>query len=161
MPVPVTKVMLDDYVGKGIGQICPNHYDTTIENHCAHFVSHVLDLRYGTLCGDMTFAHRRTGASVRCDELYNALPRRGDWDAAPAATDGLLLFVTLRSNMAGTLMGKQSRKHVGIVFAGNVYNYGNTGQAVRREPTVDAFKTRMAHAYGGERLVSFFYAVPQ
>jgi hypothetical protein len=32
---------------------------------------------------------------------------------------------------------------------------------VRREPTVDAFKTRMGGAYGGMDKVSFFYAVPQ
>ena len=113
------------------------------------------------LCGDMEYKTRHTGASIRCDELYNRLPMRGDWASAPENTDGLLMFVTLTTNMAGTLMGNAPRKHVGIVFSGCVYNFGNSGHAVRREPTVDAFKTRMGGAYGGMDKVSFFYAVPQ
>jgi hypothetical protein len=157
----VTKAILDGYVGQGIGDICGNHFDSPEQNHCAHFVSHALEIQLGTLCGDMAYATRHTGATIRCDELYNRLPRRGDWANAPAATDGCLLFVTLTSNMVGTQMGNAPRKHVGIVFGGCVYNFGNSGHAVRREPTVDAFKSRMGHAYGGMDQVSFFYAVPQ
>lgn len=157
----VTKVILDGYVGKGIGEICGNKFDSPQQNHCAHFVSHVLDIQLGMLCGDMEYTTRHTGASIRCDELYNRLPSRGDWDDAPDNTDGLLMFVTLTNNMAGTLMGNAPRKHVGIVFSGCVYNFGNSGHAVRREPTVDAFKKRMGDAYGGMDKVSFFYAVPQ
>lgn len=42
-------------------------------NHCAHFVSHALGLQLGTLCGDMSWKTRHTGASIRCDELYSHL----------------------------------------------------------------------------------------
>ncbi|WP_419809441.1 hypothetical protein [Sphingomonas sp.] len=161
MPRTVTQAILDDYVGKGVDNFCANGFTTAAQNHCAHFVSHALELQHGVLCGDMKYDTRHTGASMRCNELYNALTQRGAWADAPGIQDGLLLFVTLTSNVSGDTMGSAPKKHVGIVFGGKVYNFGNTAHVVRCEATVDAFKTRMGHAYGGMDKVSFFYAVPQ
>ena len=78
----VTKVILDGYVGQGIGQICGNHFDSPQQNHCAHFVAHALEIQLGMLCGDMEYKTKHTGASIRCDELYNRLAQRGPWDEA-------------------------------------------------------------------------------
>ena len=75
---PVSPAVLAWYYQKSMTEICENHYDTTAQNHCAHFVSHVLGLQLGMLCGDLT-GKRHTGASVRCNELYNRLLDRGPW----------------------------------------------------------------------------------
>lgn len=157
----VTKAILDAYVGKGIAELCLNNFSSAAQNHCAHFVSHALELQHGMLCGDMTRKTKGTGASIRCDELYNRLGSRGSWDDAPGQTDGILLFVTLSGNVSDTKMGNAPRKHVGIVFSGGVYNFGNTAHVVRCEPTVDAFKQRLGGSYGGMDKVGFFYAVPE
>lgn len=55
---------------KSMIEICENGCYPTDQNHCAHFVSHVLNLQFGTVCGDLA-GERHTGASVRCDELYS------------------------------------------------------------------------------------------
>ena len=52
---------LQGNVGKSIGQICNNGFNSPSQNHCAHFVSHVLGIQLGTLCGDMAFKTRKTG----------------------------------------------------------------------------------------------------
>lgn len=156
----VTKDILDAYVGKEITEICPVGYAARGDNHCAHFASHALELRYGFCCTGMKHGQPEQGASIRCDELYNGLRETGPWDDTRAAQDGILIFITVNSNMDGNTMKSAARKHVGIVFGGKVYNYGNTEDKVRAEPTVDSFKSRMGRAYGGINGVSFFYAVP-
>lgn len=160
MPRTVTQAILDDYVGKEITDICEVGYDARGDNHCAHFVSHALELRHGFLCTGMKHGRPEQGASLRCNELYNALAQRGPWDEAPGQQDGLLIFITVTANMTGAEMGRHPRKHVGIVFGGKVYNYGNTEDKVRAEPTVDSFKSRLGRTYGGLSNVSFYYAVP-
>lgn len=160
MPRTVTTEILDAYVGKEITDICEVGYDARGDNHCAHFVSHALQLRHGFLCTGMKHGRPEQGATLRCNDLFNALAQRGPWDEAPGQQDGILIFITTTGNMTGLQMGSYRKKHVGIVFGGKVYNYGNTEDRVRAEATVDSFKTRLGHAYGGMNAVSFYYAVP-
>lgn len=155
----VSAAILDAYVGKGMGEICANHFDSPSQNHCAHFVSHALGLQLGLLCGDMEYATRRTGASIRCDEVFNRLASRGPWASAPGVTDGLLCFVTNPGNVTNNVMANVPQKHVGIVWGGAVYNFGNTQHMVRKEPTVEAFRTRLDGVYRGG--VSLYFAQPQ
>lgn len=157
---PVTTVILDALVGKGIGEICENHFDSASQNHCAHFVSHVLGLRLGLTCGGMTFRPPSRGASIRCDEVFNRLSQRGPWASAPALTNGLLLFATSSSNVINNQMANVPRKHVGNIFGGAVYNFGNSDHKVRKEATIEAFRSRMGHAYGDPQ-IGLFYAVPR
>ena len=117
----VSPAILDARVGQSMSTICENHYDTVDQNHCAHFVSHMLGLKLGTLCGDMEWSTRGTGASVRCNELYNLLLKRGPWKEAPSPSEGLLVFVTSASNVKNNVMSAAPKKHVGIVSGGAVY----------------------------------------
>ena len=160
MPNALTLKIMESYVGKGIGDICENGFASPDQNHCAHFVSHALGLKIGMLCGDMAFDTRKTGASIRCDELFNGLSKRGNWQDAPALTDGLLLFVTSATNVRANVMANVPRKHVGIIFGGNVYNFGNTEHRVRKEPTVESFRTRLGHAYH-DPAIPLFFGVPE
>lgn len=75
--IPISLQILLGHAGKSITDLCDNAFDSPLENHCAHYASHALGLQHGVLCGDMKHATRKTGASIRCNELYNGLLRRG------------------------------------------------------------------------------------
>jgi len=42
--------LLNSYVGKNISEICLNGYANNNDNHCAHFVSHILNLHFSLTC---------------------------------------------------------------------------------------------------------------
>ncbi len=155
-----TLASLQDYVGKSIGDICSNGFSTSKQNHCAHFVSHVLGIKLGMLCGDMTWETRKTGASIRCDELYNQLRSKGEWKDKPALADGLLIFVTSAANVRNGLMTNHPKKHVGIHFGGQVFNFSNSKSQVVVDHSVDAFHNRFKLNYGGKDISLFFGAFP-
>lgn len=156
MPVSLSDLMA--YVGKGIADICPNGFTSSSQNHCAHFVSHALDIQIGMLCGDMEYATRRTGASIRCDELYNGLTLKGPWDKKPVADDGLLIFVLSARNIVSGRMLNVPQKHVGIHFGGQVFNFSNSQHKVIADPSVEAFHKKFKGAYAGKD-ISLFYGV--
>ncbi len=147
-------------VGQSIGQICSNGFDSPAQNHCAHFVSHALGIRLGMLCGDMKFETRRSGASIRCDELYNRLARRGPWADRPAAADGLLVFVLSARNVRNGIMSAVPQKHVGIHFGGSVFHFSNSQGKVVEDSSVTAFHDRFKRIYAGGD-VSLYHGVPQ
>ncbi len=155
----VDQKYLDGFVGKGMKDICGNGFSDAGQNHCAHFVSHALGLQVGYLCSQMKKGPA-PGASIRCDELFNGIASRGAWSDDKAAKNAILVFVTDAGNVQGNIMAQVPRKHVGIVWAGAVYNYGNTLQAVRKEASVADFLTRMKGAYHKDSNVSLFYAEP-
>lgn len=158
--MPASLSELEAYVGKPIGDICANGFSSPIQNHCAHFVSHALGLQLGMLCGDMAFKTKGTGASIRCDELFNRLTRRGAWNDKPAAADGLLVFVSSAKNVRnGTTMLNVPQKHVGVYFGGRVYNFSNSQHKVVADPTVEAFHAKFRQTYAGGD-VSLYYGVP-
>lgn len=133
---------LDNYVGKSIEKICPLGFGKVgdAENHCAHFVSHVLKINdsfgFGLTCAGMTFEGKKkkdAGACLRVNEIYNHVE-----DLETPNEKGCLVYFTLSSNIDKSgLMGSQPKKHVGIYFQGFVYNYGNTKDAVRKNTLAD------------------------
>jgi len=154
-------VSLDDlqgYVGKSIGQLCNTQYTTTSQFHCAHAVSHILDIQIATLCGDMRRDTRHTGATIRCDELYNGLVRKGPWDQKPTPDNGLLIFCTSARNVPGGRMLDRPEKHVGIYYGGLVFNYSNTHHKVVADRSVEAFFKKLDSIYDGND-ISLFYGV--
>lgn len=156
--MPVSLFELMNHVGKSIEDICANGFSSPAQNHCAHFVSHALGVQLGTLCGDMTYATRKTGASIRCDELYNGLTFKGPWDKKPVADDGLLIFVLSARNVINGRMLNVPQKHVGIHFDGQVFNFSNSQHRVVADASVDAFHKKFKNAYAGND-VSLFYGV--
>ncbi len=146
------------YVGKSIGRICDNRFTSTAQSHCAHVVSHILDIQIATLCGDMYYKTRRTGATIRCDELYNGLFRRGPWGQRPTPENGLLIFCISASKFIGGKMINVRQKHVGVYHSGNVFNYSNAQQKVVADHSVDAFFKKLDSVYDGDD-ISLFYGV--
>jgi hypothetical protein len=146
------------YVGKPIGDVCDNEFSSPAQNHCAHFVSHALDIQIGMLCGDMTFATRKTGASIRCDELFNGLRSTGPWAKRPKIDDGLLIFALSAKNVVKGRMLNVPQKHVGIHYSGQVFNFSNGQHKVVVDASVDSFHNKFKHIYAGKD-ISLFHGV--
>ena len=158
--MPISLASLQAYIGKPIADICENNFASPTQNHCAHFVSHALNIRLGMLCGDMAFKTKKTGASIRCDELYNRLINRGPWQSRPALEDGLLLFVTSSKNVTNGAMANVPQKHVGIHHSGQVFNFSNSQHKVIADPSVEVFHEKFVSAYAGSGISLYFGAAP-
>jgi len=89
----LNSVTLNSYVGQPIKEICPHGYDSSSDNHCAHFVSHVLQLGMGYTCAH---ARRRTGgANIRVQELFSQCMSTREVHECPTVGEGLI-FVSGR-----------------------------------------------------------------
>jgi len=130
----ITQDQLGGYVGKAIAEICPNAYTSRAENHCAHFVSHVLGYRFGATCRMMG---NGTGdaATLRVQELFSRCASVGVWSLRPASLTTCLVFMTRASNvnLAGKVMAPVPRTHVGIFAGGFIWHYSNRHHHVVRQ----------------------------
>lgn len=156
----ISLATLQGYVGKAMADICANGFTSPSQNHCAHFVGHAHGIMLGMLCGDMTFKTKKTGASIRCDELYNGLTRKGKWEDKPALSDGLLIFVLSARNIMGGTMVNVPQKHVGIYFGGKIYNFSNSQHKVVVDESVEAFHNKFKRIYAGNDISLFFGVAP-
>src|SRR4051812_32772406 len=93
----LTQQQLDSYLGQSIAQICQNGYSSTADNHCAHFVAHVLGYSYGVTCR-MMGSGKAAGATLRVQELFPKCPAVGPWSMRPRAMAACLVFITRASN---------------------------------------------------------------
>jgi hypothetical protein len=137
----ITQQQLDGYLGKAIGEICPNAYTSTADNHCAHFVAHVLGYQFGVTCRMMGNG-KGVGATLRVQELFPKCPSVGVWSLRPASLSTCLVFITRAANvnLAGKVMANVPRKHVGILFGGFIWHYSNSQQqVVKQTPSQFAF----------------------
>lgn len=151
---------LDKYVGKPISDICPIGFGKVgdIDNHCAHFVGHVLklnaDANVGATCSSMIWKGDKTkSACIRVNELFN---RVADLDAADEK--GCIIYVTIPSNIkqGGGVwtMGAQSKKHVGIYLGGDIWHYGNTKDQVKRQKLAD-FESDFKRVYSKDIVIRY------
>lgn len=136
--VSLSTTLLNGYVGKTIKDICPLGFGEIgdKDNHCAHFVSHVLrisnTLGIGTTCDRTTYDRKQKnkgksgGACIRVDEVYNNSEVLKTPDE-----NGCLAYITLTTNIdKDGKMGRQPRKHIGIYFQGSVWHYSNSKDKV-------------------------------
>jgi len=132
----ITQQQLDSYVGKTIAEICPNGYASAADNHCAHFVSHVLGYTFGVTC-QMMAGGRGPAATLRVQEVFPRCPAVGAWSLRPGSLQPCLVFITRASNvnLASKVMANVPRKHIGIFFNGFIWHYSNARtQVVRQTP---------------------------
>ncbi|MCX5688293.1 MAG: hypothetical protein NTV94_00620 [Planctomycetota bacterium] len=130
----ITAPLLDSYLGLHIDRICPNGNASDNDNHCAHFVSHVLSLAFGYTCGP---SHP---ACMRVHEIFARCRAPEALDACRSNYGTGILFVTGERNvtMATQTMVNVPRKHVGIVCGSDVWHYSNTQHRVVKQ-VVDSF----------------------
>ena len=144
---------LSETLNKTISDLCKNKFNGTDDNHCAHFVSHVLELDSGYDCK----THKNgshPGACLRVQELFPECPQVGNWNNAPEGMK--IVFVTDKANvdLAAHTMRNVPRKHVGIFYDGHVYHYSNSQDIVIRQ-TPTQFLNRFQAFYGGNQRLFF------
>jgi hypothetical protein len=130
----ITQPQLDGFLGKSMAEICPNGFAANSDNHCAHFVSHVLGLRYGVTCQVMSHG-RQPGVTIRVQEIFPRCPTVGAWSLRPASLTACLVFITRVSNvsLATKVMNNVPRKHVGIFLNGAIWHYSNSQHKVVKQ----------------------------
>lgn len=152
----LTRAVLDGNLTKRIDRICPLGYANASDNHCAHFVSHVLGFSFGFTCGQMV---RGTGAKacIRVHEVFSRCPVVGVWEAKPIVLITCLIFITKASNvnLAARAMENVPRKHVGIYFDNLVWHYSNT-----REQVVNQTLAEFGNHYPSPHNSLFYGQIP-
>ena len=157
--VVLSAVGLDTFKGKHISAICVCGFDKNEENHCAHFVSHALELndslKIGLTCAQMTnkgtkLKAKGAGACIRVNEVFNFCK-----DIPIPDESGCLIYITKLANFKkdGT-MGDMSKKHIGIYLAKEVWHYSNTDKQVRRW-TKDEWVAKLDAHYDHHTVVKF------
>ena len=136
-----TATAMAGYLGQHINTICPNGHTDDNDNHCAHFVAHVLEYTFGTSCLTMSKG-KGPGATIRVHESFPHCGTVGQGDSRPEEPDPCLVFITNAGNvnLKTKAMVNHPRKHVGIFVDGTIYHYSNSKEKVV-EQTPDEFST--------------------
>ena len=164
-PIPSTVVAgaainaasLDALVGKELDEICGKYGSKgDAFNHCAHFVSHVLQLRIpgAVLCSNAeaskwTYEERRNGFCIRVNEVFNSCKNRALFlESEPGS---FLMVATTMGNITSKkplTIGTSPVKHIGFAVNGYVYHYSNLQDKVVKV-TFAEFSTH----YGNETVL--------
>lgn len=135
----LTLAILNSYLGLHIRDICPVGFANNSDNHCAHFVSHVLGLGFGVTCRTMVSGFGPE-ASIRVQEIFARCLNVGAWSDLPYPLFTGLAFITNANNvnLRTKTMTNVPRKHVGIFFGHttDIWHYSNSRrQVVRQQPS--------------------------
>jgi hypothetical protein len=152
----ITVAQLNEYLTQPISKICLNGYANANDNHCAHFISHVLGLKFGVTCLTMQ-GGTHAGANIRVQEVFARCPEVGRWADRPGHVGQCLVFVTDASNvdLVHKIMTNVPKKHVGIYVSGMIWHYSNSkSQVVSVSP--DVFQ----HHYPGSNIAMFYGTMP-
>lgn len=156
---------LNGFLGKTMSQICPFSIGKNkAQNHCAHFVSHVMQYDVAETCKNFTLADKQApgvGATLRVDRIFNASTSVGAWNSRPPTFRTGLIFVTISGNVRRSgpryMLGDNPKKHIGIFVNGVVWHYGNSQDKVFADPEI-LFINKFTHAYRtAGQSVEFFY----
>lgn len=139
----LTTSLLDSYVGQHISAICLNGYADNGDNHCAHFVNHVLNLSFGVTCRGLVAktAQRAPGANVRVHETFDRCANVRELLECPTSIEALI-FVSARQNFVhqrnGTVtLNNVPKKHIGLFLDGVVWHYSNSRRQVVKQILMD------------------------
>ncbi len=130
---------LNALLGEGIARICQRGFDDADDNHCAHFVSHVLGYQFGYTCANAVAGPGRS-AGIRVAELFPECPEVGRWRDRPSTLEMGLVFITHPGNvnLQNKTIANVPKKHVGIFIGDEIWHYSNTRDEVVRQ-TSDQF----------------------
>lgn len=142
---------LDDFCGR-FGKVGDGH------NHCAHFVSHVLQLKIpgAALCSNVdgsTYAYkdRAQGFCIRVNEVFNSCRNRDVFNPAKPGTGTFLMVATVAANIekkSPLLIGSMKTKHIGFAANGLVYHFSNKQDVVVKQSFAE-----FAQHYGGKTIL--------
>jgi len=123
-----TATELDGFINKHISEICACKFIKDSDNHCAHFVCHATELKFGLTCFGMTKEGERSiSANIRVQEVFPQCRRVGKWADKPADLRNGFIFVTQAGNvnLRNKTISNVPRKHIGIFIEQNVWQYKN------------------------------------
>lgn len=152
--VNVTPALLDGYLGKPIAEICGNGFTNDADNHCAHFVNHVMGFDFDYTCRSAT--HHAPAANLRVHETFARCGRVGAWPP-PADVGPCFAFVTRAEavHLDTKTMDNIPKKHIGIRCGDMIWHYSNANRKVVRQ-TPDDF----ARHYPGPGYAMFYGEFP-
>lgn len=152
----ITKATLETYLGKKIGQICPLGFDDPHENHCAHFISHVLGFRFGYTCANVKNGSG-SPATVRVQEVFGRCTSPGKWEQKPIVLIQCLVFITAAGNvhLSTHTMDNVPKKHVGILCDDLIWHYSNSQHKV-----VNQTPEEFGHHYPAPNNSMFYAQIP-
>lgn len=156
--MPQCTINIKQYLGEHISAICGNRYHNDNDNHCAHFVSHIMGFRFGYKCRNMTGrGNHADAACIRVQEVFAKCPQVGVWDDKPAALNLCLAFVTGASNvnLKSKTMRNHPRKHIGVYYNGKIYHYSNS-----RNKVVEQIPADYAKHYRGKDITVYYGTLP-
>jgi len=147
---------LNAQLGKSISAICPNGYTSSHENHCAHFISHMLGYDFGANCQGLTKG-KGPGANVRVHEVFARCRQVGKGANRPIVLIQCLVFNTQAGNvtLSSKTMVNVRKKHVGIFCGGRIWHYSNTQQKV-----VSVSPEEFSRHYPGSGYALFYGTFP-
>ena len=130
----ITQPQLDGFVGKSIGEICPNARTSDAETHAAHFVAHVFGYSFGVTCR-MMGKGSGPAATLGVQDILAKCSSVGAWSLRPGSLTPCLVFITraARVNFAAKGQAKMPRTHVGIFAGGFIWHYSNRLHRVVKE----------------------------
>jgi hypothetical protein len=144
------------YLGCSIDRICRNAIvHEHGQNHCAHFVCHVMG--YNHLPGAVKCTVRdvhtpgTNGVHIRVNEVYNVAPNRWMWPANGRLQEPCLVVATTAENVHNQqppTIGMGRRKHIGLYTGGSIWHYLTSHSRVYAD-TPQGWRRRMELAYGG------------
>ena len=148
--------ILTGYLGKHIKDICTNKYVNDADNHCAHFVSHVMGYTFGLTCRVMGQAIG-PGANLRVQEVFPKCPQVGTWASRPTSVTTCLAFITnpANVNLAGKVFHNVPRKHIGIYCGEVIWHYSNRDRKVVKQTP-----GQFSHHYAGPDNAMFYGTLP-
>lgn len=149
-----TQELLDGYLDKNIKDICESEYKNDDDNHCAHFVSHVMGFTFGFTCKGMTGKGDK-GYCIRVHNVFSQCPEVGNW--ADCTANSCLIFITGKKNvdLPGKKMANVPKKHIGIYLAGTIWHYSNS-----RDKVVTQAPEEFSHHYPGKDIAMFYGTFP-
>lgn len=164
-----TTINTDDLtkvLGKHIKDICGIGYHTASDNHCAHFVSHMMEYHSGAVtCANLTWDLKQAskkknlkGVTLRVDDLFKECPEVGEWDNKKATTKTCLAFITKKSavNVKTKTMNTIPQKHIGIFCNNKIWHYSNSKNKVVSQ-TVEEFKKHYGSSANARKSYQLYY----
>lgn len=72
----MSRWILASYEGPSMVDICPYTFDGEDKNHCAHFVSHALQIFFGYTCAAIKgMPCAPAAANIRVHEIFDRCPK--------------------------------------------------------------------------------------
>lgn len=134
----ITSTEMDGYVGKHISKVCGCSFINDGDNHCAHFVCHVMEYNFGVNCFAMSGKGERSkSANIRVQEVFAQCGRVGKWTDKTLDISKGFIFTTKASNvnLKKKIISNVPKKHIGIFIEQNVWQYKNKiTQVIKQTP---------------------------